>query len=697
MDIISYFCQQIIIPKHFSMKNIRLLLVLILITANSIVLAQGVAINEDGSVPAESAILDLKSNNKALLITRLSNTERDAITTPIGGMIIYNTDEALLQFFDGSIWHNLSIAPCNPDQPGAISGEAFPECNETDLSYSIVPVSNATGYFWMVPDGSAITSGQGTSSIVVTTGTESGIVRVRSESGCGSSAFTDYTITIEIPGQPGPITGTSQPDCNSTGIEYSISSVTGANTYTWTVPPGAVVASGQGTTGITVDFGTEGGNVSVTADNSCGNSSARNFPVSVAIPEAPASISGPTEPLCSESGVIYSIAPIAGALSYNWTVPGDASIVSGQGTTSITVDFGLLTGNVSVRSSNSCGNSAYTDLAVNVGFMDDPGTINGDTYIDCNATGETYSITAITGASNYVWSVPSDATITGGQGTTSITVDFGEGNGNVGVYAENACMTGAVTTLFINTTPPQPGSITGDIDVCYEESGVVYSIASVPGATSYHWTVPADASITSGQGTTSITVDFGTTSGNVSVRAENSCHQSAYRDLAVNVGIQIGCYYAGGVVFYVDGSGEHGLVCDVNDLPGTYWWGCRGYTISGADGTAIGTGAQNTIDIVSGCADPSFAAKACSELSLNSYDDWFLPSSDELMLMYTYRNTINTTALLNGGTIFTTNAYWSSSEYNNSTLDAISIHFNFGFVDIRVKSDSYRVRAVRAF
>jgi hypothetical protein len=677
------------------MKNIRTFFFLLFVTLNQCLFAQGVAINEDGSLPAESAILDLKSDNKALLITRLSNAERDAITSPIGGMIIYNTDEAILQFFDGSVWHNLSFAPCNPDQPGTISGEAYPECNEAGLTYSIPTVSNATSYYWMVPDGSVITMGQGTTSIIVTIGTESGNIRVRSESGCGSSAFTDFLVTVEIPDQPGTITGATHPDCNANGIAYSIDPVVGATSYTWTVPSDAVIASGQGTTGITIDFGTESGHVSVTADNSCGNSSQRIFPVTISIPEAPASISGPTEPLCSEDGVIYSISSIPGALSYEWTVPGDALIVSGQGTTSVTVDFGLQSGNVSVRSSNSCGNSAYTDLAVSVGLMADPGIISGDAYIDCNATGEIYSITAVTGADNYVWSVPADAIITAGQGTNTITVDFGIENGNVSLYAENNCMTTNASDLYINTTPPQPGSITGDIEVCFDESGVVYSIASVPGATSYHWTVPLDAVITAGQGTTSIMVDFGTSEGNVSVRAENSCNQSAYRDLAVNVGPQIGCYYAGGVIFYIDGTGEHGLVCDVNNLPGTYWWGCRGYTISGADGTAIGTGAQNTIDIVSGCTDPSFAAKACSDLSLNGYDDWFLPSIDELVQIYTYRNVINTTALLHGGTVLSAGSYWSSTEYNNSTIDAFRLYY--GTVITAAKSDGCYIRAVRAF
>ncbi len=77
----------------------------------------------------------------------------------------------------------------------------------------------------------------------------------------------------------------------------------------------------------------------------------------------------------------------------------------------------------------------------NTGSVTTPGAITGNTTVAENATGETYSIAAVTGATGYNWTVPTGASITAGQGTTTITVTFGTADGNVCVTANNACGT----------------------------------------------------------------------------------------------------------------------------------------------------------------------------------------------------------------------------------------------------------------
>jgi uncharacterized protein (TIGR02145 family) len=155
--------------------------------------------------------------------------------------------------------------------------------------------------------------------------------------------------------------------------------------------------------------------------------------------------------------------------------------------------------------------------------------------------------------------------------------------------------------------------------------------------------------------------------------------------------IVIGQDYQGGKVAYIfqpeDAgyiAGEtHGLIAAAQDLPGTYTWGCYGITISGADGQAIGTGAQNTLDIVNrGCGD---AAQACADLVLNGYDDWFLPSLGELEQLY-----FN----LFPGNDFQNLTFWSSSE--GFSYHAWYFNFFFG-ANIYEKQAYNAVRAVRAF
>ena len=146
-----------------------------------------------------------------------------------------------------------------------------------------------------------------------------------------------------------------------------------------------------------------------------------------------------------------------------------------------------------------------------------------------------------------------------------------------------------------------------------------------------------------------------------------------------NSALSIGDTLQGGIIFYLDGNGG-GLVAAPTDHNTVVQWGCYETLISGADGLAIGTGAQNTIDIVNeGCGE---AADICANLTLGGYSDWFLPSIDELNIMY----------LNIGGS---NNEYWSSSVYNANT--AWIQNFIYGSQYNDSKYYYANVRAVRAF
>ncbi len=144
---------------------------------------------------------------------------------------------------------------------------------------------------------------------------------------------------------------------------------------------------------------------------------------------------------------------------------------------------------------------------------------------------------------------------------------------------------------------------------------------------------------------------------------------------------------AGGIVFYVDGTGEHGLEAapvDQDDGSGAVW-GCDGFDALGADGTSIGTGAQNTADILASC-EAGTAAELASNYSLNGYDDWFLPSKSEINALYNAKDVVWG---LDSG------YYWSSSEGNFGF--AWHKIFDDGGQNWYAKFNTLRVRAIRAF
>jgi hypothetical protein len=144
---------------------------------------------------------------------------------------------------------------------------------------------------------------------------------------------------------------------------------------------------------------------------------------------------------------------------------------------------------------------------------------------------------------------------------------------------------------------------------------------------------------------------------------------------------------AGGLVFYLDGNGG-GLEAAPKS---TEWpanqWGCSNSVI-GSTNTGIGSGQANTTAIVNGCFTTGIAANLCNNLDVNGFNDWFLPSKDELGLM-------RTNLFANGLGNFDGYRYWSSSE--ESAVLAWWESMDLGNKAAGSKINTYFVRAVRAF
>ncbi|MBC7883860.1 MAG: DUF1566 domain-containing protein [Saprospiraceae bacterium] len=149
----------------------------------------------------------------------------------------------------------------------------------------------------------------------------------------------------------------------------------------------------------------------------------------------------------------------------------------------------------------------------------------------------------------------------------------------------------------------------------------------------------------------------------------------------------IGEHYGGGIVFYIDETGKHGLIAAPSDQAEAIIWGNFKYAVESYE-TQMGIGKFNTKKIVSFSNQFDIAATICYNLSLNGYKDWYLPSKDEVYTMYH-----NLKALGIGK--FSDELYWTSSETDFG--NAWVYNFSTGFETEQGITKKARVRAIRNF
>lgn len=147
----------------------------------------------------------------------------------------------------------------------------------------------------------------------------------------------------------------------------------------------------------------------------------------------------------------------------------------------------------------------------------------------------------------------------------------------------------------------------------------------------------------------------------------------------------IGQHYGGGDVFYIDQTKKHGLIVAKQDI-GFVKWGCDGTNISEAASKDVYSGARNTQNIVDNC-DGVTAASLCNDLDTLGYDDWFLPSLEELKGLSSTLGKLGQAGLK--GYI------WSSTQSDANNAYAVS--FSNNAVVTFGKSAKYVVRPIRAF
>lgn len=158
----------------------------------------------------------------------------------------------------------------------------------------------------------------------------------------------------------------------------------------------------------------------------------------------------------------------------------------------------------------------------------------------------------------------------------------------------------------------------------------------------------------------------------------------------------IGDEYQGGIIFYIDDTDEHGLICAKANQANNITWFNGDDNPTYASGSGIGTGNTNTNTIVTAYGNGSYAAKICYDLEIDGYTDWYLPSKDELQLLF---QNLGSSEIGNFGVC---TDYWSSTEqidtYNSpgawcQTFNCAAANGNYRYT-ITSKAN---VRAIRAF
>lgn len=207
--------------KHMKRNLYIILFVLLFLVTNGIYGQVGV--NQDGSAPHGSAMLDVKSTNRGFLPPRMTTAERDAISSPADGLMIYNLDCQSVQVFSGGLWAPLG----NPEalEAPATIYESDYHCTNYHSAFSIPPVPGATGYHWSVPADAEIISGQGTTHISVLIGTQGGSVCAAAVNNCnrGPELCVPINLTPEPPYPALSITASANPACSTELVTFTAS------------------------------------------------------------------------------------------------------------------------------------------------------------------------------------------------------------------------------------------------------------------------------------------------------------------------------------------------------------------------------------------------------------------------------------------------------------------------------------------
>ncbi len=299
---------------------------------------------------------------------------------------------------------------------------------------------------------------------------------------CSDTKCVTVTQNVAVPPTP-QISGNLSP-CEGATVNYTVTpgGAPAPSGYTWTTPNGEPFTQVNATTIAVTWNSNAGGQLCVTANNSCGSSGPACVTIAIqAVAQTP-NVSGPGTVCANNQAQTYTINPTQPGVTYTWTVPSGTSF-SGSGA-SIDVNFnGAPTGSVQIcaTAQNACGPSQPGCFDVIIAAAPAAPVLNGPTDV-CTSGGEyNYSVTTPQPGVTYNWTAPPGATITGTG--SDVTINFGGvSSGQVCVSASNNCGAGQQTCQNVAVTQAPSATISGSGAFCQGSGGSVNLTITATGA-----------------------------------------------------------------------------------------------------------------------------------------------------------------------------------------------------------------------
>lgn len=305
-----------------------------------------------------------------------------------------------------------------------------------------------------------------------------------SQSPCSNSVTDDMLLTFMA-----PVVANAGPDdivCFGTGYVVSGATANGAVSIVWTTSGSGTFVNINTLTPTYFPSAADriAGNVTLTltvgSAAPCLNTSSDDMQLTIdSAPLEMAVITGPQSLCAGVTGVQYSVVnPIQYATNYNWTVPSGAVIVSGNGTMTITVDFGSnsFSGNIFCTPQSNCGNGPTSNYPVTISSPGNISIIASGPVDFC--FGQSVTLSAPSGFSNYLWST--------GETTQSILVTT-SGDYFVIVTDVNGCSSAPSNTITVtvgNALPAPEITANGPTDIC---AGGSVTLMAPSGYATYLW------------------------------------------------------------------------------------------------------------------------------------------------------------------------------------------------------------------